>query len=232
MRRGRRRILYDPATLDTEPDPRWFDPAYWEAQEALDGGARGRGAVRFISHPGGRWALRHCHRGGLIGRLISDRYLYTGEARVRSFAEWRLLQRITALGLPAPAPVAASFSCHGLWYRADLLSARLDHDSTLAEALRAPAGIAAIPWSEIGGTIRRFHSAGVHHADLNAHNILIAGQTIYVIDFDRGAIRAAGRWRAANLERLARSLRKVTPPEHAAELDEAWETLRAGYGAD
>lgn len=48
---------------------------------------------------------------------------------------------------------------------------------------------------------------GVHHADLNAHNILLADDgAVYVLDFDRGRIRARGAWENNVLARLHRSL--------------------------
>ena len=52
---------------------------------------------------------------------------------------------------------------------------------------------------------------GVHHADLNANNIVFdAQETVYVLDFDRGRIRdVAGGWINAVLQRLLRSLNKL-----------------------
>ncbi len=229
VKQGRDWILYDSRTLDQPPESRWFEPRYWREANALDGAARGRGAVHFFSHRGQRWALRHCHRGGLVGRLISDRYLYTGQARVRSFAEWRLLKRLEEMDLPAPEPVAARYRRSGLWYRADLITRRLTHDATLAEALHAPAPPTGGQWRAVGRTIRRFHDAGICHADLNAHNILLAGETVYLIDFDRGSIRAPGAWQAANLKRLERSLRKLTPDKSEADLSAGWAALLAAY---
>ncbi len=58
----------------------------------------------------------------------------------------------------------------------------------------------------------RFHRAGVWHADLNAHNVMIAPDGLYLIDFDRGESARAcyGSMAAmANLQRLRRSLLKL-----------------------
>jgi len=71
----------------------------------------------------------------------------------------------------------------------------------------------------------------VQHADLNAHNILLADDAVYVLDFDRGRVRARGAWEQAVLARLQRSLVKVT-----AGLDPIrfgapqWEKLLRGVG--
>ena len=65
-------------------------------------------------------------------------------------------------------------------------------------------------WAAIGRCLRRFHDAGVQHADLNASNIMLGEQgEVWVLDFDRGALRQPGSWRERVLDRLARSLAKV-----------------------
>ena len=85
-------------------------------------------------------------------------------------------------------------------------------------------------WISIGRCIRRFHDLGVCHADLNAHNILLSEDSVYLIDFDRCQLRGGGLWRDANLVRLRRSLEKVAwglPPERFGEAD--WHGLLDGY---
>jgi 3-deoxy-D-manno-octulosonic acid kinase len=81
--------------------------------------------------------------------------------------------------------------------------------------------------------IAKFHHAGVDHADLNAHNILLdAAQRVSVIDFDRGRLRTPGSWRLRNLRRLHRSLLKIArglPPGRIT--PQAWDALMAGYRA-
>jgi 3-deoxy-D-manno-octulosonic acid kinase len=68
---------------------------------------------------------------------------------------------------------------------------------------------------------------------LNAHNILLDGsQGISVIDFDRGRLRAPGRWTSRNLRRLHRSLAKISmslPPDRFTPAE--WKQLSAGYEA-
>ena len=85
-------------------------------------------------------------------------------------------------------------------------------------------------WVAIGRVIRRFHDAGVHHPDLNAHNILLTPSEVYIIDFDRGTLRKRGWWADTTLVRLYRSLEKLTllaAPESFTDQD--WHTLLAGY---
>jgi 3-deoxy-D-manno-octulosonic acid kinase len=84
----------------------------------------------------------------------------------------------------------------------------------------------------IGACLCRFHEEGVYHADLNARNILLSDSgRVYLIDFDRGALRSpSNSWRRANLERLKRSLEKFRRQErHFAFDDEDWKALLRGY---
>jgi len=54
-----------------------------------------------------------------------------------------------------------------------------------------------------------------------------AAGRIHLIDFDRGSVRAPGEWRAANLARLRRSLRKISAG--SAPTPDDWSALLAGY---
>ena len=91
-------------------------------------------------------------------------------------------------------------------------------------------------WRRVGGCIRRFHDAGVYHADLNAHNILLGSgppvaDEVYLIDFDRGERRAAeAAWQQANLQRLMRSLEKLARSQDSFHFTDAgWSDLIAGW---
>ena len=208
----------------------WFEPRYWEALGALDGSGRGRAAARFVNGADGRrYVLRHYHRGGLMARVSADRFLWHGEESTRPFAEWQLTYRLHRAGLPVPAPIAARYRHTGSSYTGDIITERLPVVGSLAECLRTGA-LATLTWIAIGRCIRRFHDLGVCHADLNAHNVLLSEESVYLIDFDRCQLRAPGLWRDGNLVRLRRSLEKVTwalPAERFGESD--WHALLDGY---
>jgi len=227
---GRSHILYD-AELPIHAEPALFDPAAWRRRGQLLGSARGRGETAFVSDGTHEYVLRHYRRGGLPGRLVHDSYLWTGLERTRAWREWQLTAELHRRGLPVPHPVAARVERRGLFYRADLITLRIPAARSLAQAL-GEAPLPAECWQAIGVCIRRFHDAGVDHADLNAHNILLAGDDVYLIDFDRGRLRAPGAWQQGNLARLLRSLRKLYNESlDIAFSDADWETLLAGYGA-
>jgi 3-deoxy-D-manno-octulosonic acid kinase len=207
-----------------------FDRSHWQAHGTLETTPGGRGTVAFVrTQDGQRWVLRHYRRGGLIARLVADRYVWTGAERTRSFREWRLLRQLRAWGLPVPQPIAARYERAGPFYRADLLSAELPVRRTLTQALQS-GPVPTDAWYAVGACIGALHARGVQHADLNAHNLLLgADHAVYVLDFDRGRIRERGSWEQAVLERLQRSLRKVTvelPPDRCG--DAQWHALLAG----
>ena len=203
-------MLYDASCLG-HPAVEVFETRHWQQAGALQSAAGGRGTVAFITTAHGeRWVLRHYRRGGLVARWLDDRYAWTGEPRTRSFAEWRLLRQLRAWNLPVPWPVAARYQRDGWFYRADLLTAELPTRTTLAAALSA-APLPMDSWQAVGRCVAALHAHGVHHADLNANNLLLGtGATVFVLDFDRGRIRARGAWEQRVLARLRRSLVKVS----------------------
>lgn len=201
-------ILFD-AAASPQVGPDWFAPDHWREQGALRVQTGGRGGVQLIDTSAGECVLRHYRRGGMVAKLMGDRYLWRGADATRCFAEFRLLAEIARLGLPGPVPVAARYVKHGLLYRADLITRRVADAQTLAECLAAGRLDAELA-REAGALVARFHRAGIWHADLNAHNVLVTSTALYLIDFDRGRLRApAAGWRLANLQRLHRSLLKL-----------------------
>jgi len=208
-----------------------FAPEYWRARGEIVAADRGRGAAWFLRAPAGEWVLRHYRRGGAIAPLLSaDRYLWMGEDRVRAFVEWRLLAQLWSLGLPVPQPIAARYARRGLTYSCDLLMQRIEGAQPLSAAL-AEAALTPASWTAIGALVARFHAAGVDHADLNAHNILL-GKTAahHLIDFDRGRIRPDGSWKERNLRRLRGSLEKIARELPADRFSAAaWNALLGGY---
>ncbi len=239
-------ILYDGETAP-QMTPDWFMPSFWREHGAVTGEAPGRGASLFLdvrrlpaelqpvnttATPSSRWALRPYRRGGLIAKLASQRYLYTGLERTRAFAELRLTETLHRQGLPVPEPVGACVWRHGLTYEAALITVLIPGAHAFADDLIAletrglPAGT-ELPEAVLrlldatGDAIRAVHDAGLEHVDLNARNLLVdENERVYVIDLDRCQLHAEApadaRWREGNLSRLGRSLARFTPTHHAA----------------
>ncbi len=181
---------------------------------------------------GASWVLRHNRRGGVLARINRDRYLWVGRERARPNRELRLLKSLRERGLPVPEPIAARIMRRTGCYRGDLIITRIPDARPLADHL-VHKSLAAAAWRALGGTLARFHRAGVWHGDLNARNILLdAYGGFHLIDFDKARLRAGAAWQPANLARLRRSLDKfnhTTPGFYFTAGD--WAALHSGYQA-
>lgn len=209
-----------------------FEPEWWKRQAAIVGKAQGRGTVLFARMGAEVWALRHYLRGGWIGRINRERYFWPGLINSRPWREWHLLTKLREHGLPVPRPIAARVQRHGLIYRGDLITERIESSAPLCQLIRA-GRVTTDDWHRIGALLARFHRHGVRHDDINVSNVLRDEHgTFHLIDFDKARIVPAGAWVAANLARFRRSVEKLL--HHAdRRFDPAdWNSLMDGYGAD
>jgi tRNA A-37 threonylcarbamoyl transferase component Bud32 len=230
--RGRTVIWHD-ATLLPQVEPSLFDPAWLDSTGRLTGTSTGRNTAWFLHHEGQDMVLRHYWRGGMVGRVIKDRYWREPVENSRAMREFTLLDWMHAQGLPVPRPVAARYSPAWPFYRADLLMERLPGTRPLADLL-AEAALPVADWMRIGAVIARMHRLGVHHTDLNCRNILLDGDgQIWLIDFDKCTRRPQGRWIQDSLNRLERSLLKErTKVPHLHWTDPDWGALLEGHRVD
>ncbi|WP_339753113.1 3-deoxy-D-manno-octulosonic acid kinase [uncultured Marinobacter sp.] len=204
----------------------WFNADYW-GDKARPVSSGGRGGAWFVRAGDDRLVLREYRRGGLMARVAQHTYAYMGESEVRSFAEFRLLNMLMTLGLPVPRPVAAWYrKLSQVQYRAAIMIEQLEDTVPLAELILR---LDSQAWESLGTTIRRFHDAGVMHADLNCFNVLVRSGEYFLIDFDKGRLMKDGtpaRWKKASLERFSRSLVKVAG---AQVREQVWVSFLNGY---
>jgi len=228
---------YDANEID-EFSPSMLDADFWQQQDAITGSAQGRGTTWFLAYKNNvppalkQWVLRHYYRGGLIGKLINDSYWFSGYQSTRAAKEFALLATMQQLALPVPKPIAYRVTRHGLFYRADLLSSRIEHADDLV-AILSERTLPHHIWKAIGIVIKRFHDHNIYHHDLNAHNILIDNNNeIFIIDFDRGEVRANNNndWQQANIARLQRSFMKEMMKITSFHFNQDnWKSLIEGY---
>ena len=212
---------------------------FWQDSNSITGSAQGRGTTWFVkqidetNNNEKHWVLRHYFRGGLIGKIITDSYFFTSQENTRAAKEFALLAHMQTLQLPAPKPIAYRVSRHGLFYRADLLSSRIENAQDLV-AILTKKSIDEATWYAIGETIKTFHNHGIYHHDLNAHNILLDDKNKHwLIDFDQGEIKTLQKgWQQNNLQRLLRSFHKEQSqlPIFNWNVDN-WNTLLNGYNS-
>jgi 3-deoxy-D-manno-octulosonic acid kinase len=191
-----------------EPTPEMFTGQYWQTQNAITGQAEGRGTTYFFKHLKDEYVLRHYRRGGLIGKVLSDQYLYTGIEQSRPWQEFKLLQHMQSLELSCPTPIAALVNRSSLYYQGDIISTKIPNAQDLHNVLLEEE-LAADVWQKTGHTIAEFHNQKIYHHDLNIHNIMLdKAQKVWLIDFDKCEIKQGDNWKISNMARLKRSFEK------------------------
>ncbi len=222
--------LYD-AELIPDFTPKMFTKDYWQERDAVLGHATGRGITWFVKHDNANLVLRHYYRGGLVGRMLTDQYVYPGLEKTRAVQEFLLLAKLNALNLPAPKPVAVNIERSGLIYRSDILIELIPGAKDLVGLLQE-GPIDETLWHKIGETIKAFHQHRIYHHDLNSHNIMLDDkQHVWLIDFDQGQQMAkGGDWQKQNMLRLLRSFRKEKNKLDTFHWEEKdWQALMTGY---
>jgi 3-deoxy-D-manno-octulosonic acid kinase len=204
----------------------WFDSAQWGDRAELVGSG-GRGGAWFLDADGGDYVLREYLRGGLASRLSLCTYAFTGEDRVRSIMEFRMLLLLSKQGFPVPKPIAAYYrKLPVLRYQAAIIVERIANTAPLADLIDTRSDA---DWRRLGQLVRRFHDAGACHADLNCFNVLVRGNEFFLIDFDKGCImppNSPNGWKNRNLKRLARSIKKIAGEQILMNI---WTAFEHGY---
>ena len=154
-----------------------------------------------------RVVVRHNRHGGLFAAVTGDRFV----APTRAPYELDVSLSLARLGIPTPEIIAyAVYPPGGLLQRADVCSRELTGGRDLADILSTgpeiERGAAVAATGRLVGLLAR---AGARHHDLNAKNVLIAGDVAHVLDVDRVTMGVRPeRALEHNCARLGRSLRK------------------------
>lgn len=210
-----------------------LDCKNFEKSERLLGLSKGRGITWFLNTKaelGVDCVLRHYYRGGLFGKLIKDRYIFTGIEQTRVAREFRLLAQMSQWGLPVPRPIAFKITRGLGYYQADILLEKIANTEDLSQYLQTQR-LSETDYYAIGALIRQLHDKQVHHSDLNIHNILRKTEQgqFYLIDFDKCQIQQGEQWKQANLMRLLRSFHKEKAKRGILFDEKDWEWLMKGY---
>lgn len=207
-----------------------FTPLYWQKNNLVIGSAQGRGTTWFVKFKQLELALRHYHRGGMLGNIVKDSYLFLGWHRTRAYQELKLLHHLREFNVHVPTPIAALAQRHHLFfYSADIITEKVSNAKDLCEILKTQP-VSLELYRKIGGEIKKMHQAKVNHTDLNIHNILIdKNDKVWIIDFDKCSIEAGKNWKEENIYRLKRSFMKERL-RHNIKWDETdWRALCEGY---
>lgn len=230
-------IKISPTTILLKSDqtlpitPLWFDPSFWQSQNALTGTGSGRAEVWFINAPLGKFVIRRYRRGGLIAKFNKSRFLFTGQKHTRPWLELSLLEHMRSLDLPVPRPIGGLLTVEKGFYQSELLTETIANANDLFDIIK-DGDSKNINWHEIGAVIKRFHDQGIYHSDLNCHNIMIdQDDKVWLIDFDKCEQRPHDeKWKLANINRLKRSLDKEDKLHTQFDIsDTQWRNFLEGY---
>ncbi len=208
-----------------------FEPEELKRRNLVRRQVKGRGVTYFFDFNGVACVLRHYWRGGFMQRLSRDGYLWLGLERCRVYREWAVLNMLKEIDFPAPRPVALRIQRDGWLCRSDIVTTEIENSQSLGQLLQER-GLNAPDWEKIGRQVRAFNDTGVFHPDLNANNILLDGEQVYLIDFDRACRCRGNRWKPLVLRRLNRSLEKLSRMHAGFHYSEDnWKSLLSGYEA-
>jgi 3-deoxy-D-manno-octulosonic acid kinase len=216
--------------IDWQFQDEHFDPQFWQQKPGFQATIGGRGGSCLIELDGRKAVLRRYHRGGIMGRVFFDQYLWLGQSLSRPWREWDILLQARAADLPVPKPVAA-FTCRsGLWYRAALITAFLDDTEMMTQRLQRES-LSRECWNKLGLLVKQMHTAGIRHADLTSDNILMdSSDRFYLVDFDKARImNKLDDWQWRPLYRFQRSIEKRDGQQHLHYDADDWQALMDGY---
>jgi len=186
---------------------------------------KGRNLIPCIPIKGSteRMIIKHYEHGGLFRKITRD--IFFGDSR--PFRELAILKAASQKGLQVPEVLAARVSrIFGPLHKGEIICKEIPDSANLLEyleRLNEKSMKEKIYWKReiidsLAEAIRKMHSSGIYHADLNIKNILIqnVGEKIrvYLLDFDRSKIkdRLTLRDRLNNLARFNRSCQKWGAP--------------------
>jgi hypothetical protein len=188
---------------------------------------------------GKKMVLRQYSHGGLLRTITGNLYFFGA----RSFRELALTEEIRSCEISTISPIGAiHHRIFFLFYQAYFLSLEIPNALDLVQYFQE---MGARPTREhllskrktirsAGLLIRQFHQAGFFHGDLQLKNILIAGDQLLLIDFDRSYRKPSlsTEERMKNLLRLNRSAEKWIQHGLSLTRTDRWRLFLAYAGDD
>ena len=208
---------------------------HFEDNQALESGRKeaGRGTVTFFRDCRLDLVHKTYKRGGLIRKLVTSHYLWTGLTKTRAHIEFDGLKKMFDLGLPVPRPIAARIIRKGIFYRAELITQEIEKATTFGENLAAK-NLSSDMLRELGLAIKSLHREGFMHPDLNIENILIGdSKKIFFLDFDQAQpLKQKEIQFGRDIERLRRSIKKFCLKNERDFPEREWHIVLETYGSN
>ncbi len=187
-----------------------FDKPY-RSEDAVLGG---RSSVAIQPVAGiGSVVVKYYTRGGLIRHFVKRRYLRWG--KIRSQAEFELLQKVRSLGVKAPKPIAYAYR-GAMIYKAWLVTEEIKQHQTLAQLSLSDPDQAYLLTGKAASQISILINNEILHVDLHPGNVLVDhNKNIFLIDFDKTSFRRLKQdaLRKIYIERWKRAVIKHRLPD-------------------
>ena len=194
-----------------------FDKPYRSADTVL--GGRSSVAIQPVAGIGSV-VVKYYTRGGFIGHFVKRRYLRGG--KIRSQAEFELLQTVRSLGVKAPNPIAYAHR-GALFYKAWLVTEEIKDHQTLAQLSLSDPDRALSLIRQVASNVSTLIHNNIHHVDLHPGNVLVDAEfSIFLIDFDKACLlrRDRHKLRSKYIDRWKRAVIKHRLP------DGLWQTFK------
>lgn len=199
-----------PETTEVDQIIKYFDVHKYKVNAKVLDVHYGRGKTYLVQDPYNRRVIiRHYWRGGLIGKVLGDKFLSFFGSSHRAFREYDLLQTMKKMGLPVPKPIAAKEEKSLFFIRNDIVMLEIPGTKNLGEILSARR-LTDEEIAKIGDAVGKLFKAGIYHSDLNINNILFDGaDNVWIVDFDKCVQRTIGKKQYHEMvNRLKRSFDK------------------------
>lgn len=167
----------------------------------------GRGSIVALEDSGLRLVARDLRRGGLLRRVLPDRFL---DPR-RSLRELLVLERLRSAGVRCLEPVAVLVQRRGPFARQRLVTRRFEGALPLLDLMAGMPALRRGAVREAGAVVGAAFEAGLRHPDLHPENVLAAVRDgaveVRLCDLDRASAEGRPVPPAARTAMLTRMVR-------------------------
>jgi 3-deoxy-D-manno-octulosonic acid kinase len=178
----------------------------------------GRGVVTFTDlEKIGSVVLKHYCRGGLLGKVVKEKYLRF--LQTRPAHEFKVLEKALCAGINVPEPIAWIVK-GDFFYSGWLLMKKIDYDFSLADTGQIPESELTTILQALSSQIELLIKNRIYHIDLHPGNVLVdKTRKVYLIDFDKAKFfkGALNDLRDEYLCRWRRAILKHELPDFLAE---------------
>lgn len=130
-------------------------------------------------------------RGGLVQRLLNDRFLNIGTCRAKK--EFEILLKVKHMGIHVPEPVMY-FQKGGMFYRCWLVTKEISNKGTIAHISLTDTALAESLSCMVWQGVDKMVENGIFHIDFHPGNVIFGDdEKLCFLDFDKAIISSMGK---------------------------------------